>query len=115
MAMTDPISDLITRVRNAQSARKKTTSCLGSKLGANLLEVLKNEGYIRSYEVKPVRKGINEIIVELKYFEDAPAIHKISKVSKPGCRVYASAGKIPRVRNGLGVSILSTSKGIISD
>ncbi len=115
MTMTDPIADLITRIRNAQRVGKATTTCLFSKLGLNVLEVLKDEGYIRAYKVQPVREGISEIIVDLKYFEGAPAINTIKKVSKPGRRTYSSIGKVPRVYNGLGISILSTSKGVVSD
>ena len=114
MNVNDPIGDLITRIRNAQMrGRSKVYSPL-SNLRARVLNVLVDEGYIRSFsEVE--KDGRKELEIELKYFEGAPVIHQIQRVSKPGRRVYSSIKDLSLVRNGLGISILSTPKGVMSD
>ncbi len=114
MAFTDPLGDLLTRIRNGQRAGKSSVLSPASKLRANVLEVLKREGYIRSFsEVED--DGKPAISVELKYYEGEPVIKAISRVSTPGRRVYSSIKDLPRVRNGLGISILSTPRGVMSD
>ncbi len=115
MSMNDSIADLITRIRNAQRVKKATVICYSSRLGNAVLEVLKNEGYIRGYKIQEVRPGIAETLVELKYFEGEPAIQEISRTSKPGRRQYADAKSTLRARNGLGILVMSTSKGVVSD
>ena len=115
MASThDPISDLITRIRNAQMRAKSKVSTPGSKMRANVLEVLKTEGYIRGYS-EDATGAHPQLRIELKYFEGQPVIREIERVSKPGRRVYASVKNLPRVKNGLGISVLSTPKGIMAD
>ena len=115
MAMTDPIGDLITRIRNAQQRAKPKVSTPGSKLRERVLEVLKTEGYIRGYATVEHGDGRSEIEIELKYFDGAPVIREIERVSKPGRRVYSSAQGLPRINNGLGVAIISTPKGVMAD
>jgi small subunit ribosomal protein S8 len=115
MAVNDPIGDMITRIRNAQMRNKSKVSMPGSRLRERLLEVLKTEGYIRDYATVAHANGRSEIEVELKYFDGAPVIKEIARVSKPGRRVYASVKALPRVHNGLGISILSTPKGLMAD
>jgi small subunit ribosomal protein S8 len=115
MAMTDPIGDLITRIRNAQQRAKSKVSTPASKLRERVLEVLKTEGYIRGYATVEHGDGRSEIEIELKYFDGAPVIREIARVSKPGRRVYSSAQTLPRVNNGLGVAIISTPKGVMAD
>ncbi len=115
MAVNDPISDLITRIRNAQMRNKSKVSTPGSKMRARVLEVLKSEGYIRGYATTEHTGGRSEIEIELKYYEGLPVIREIQRVSKPGRRVYASVKNLPRVNNGLGIAILSTPKGIMAD
>jgi small subunit ribosomal protein S8 len=115
MAVNDPIGDMITRIRNAQMRKKNKVSMPGSKMRERLLEVLKSEGYIRDYATVAHANGRSEIEVELKYFDGTPVIREISRVSKPGRRVYASVKALPRVHNGLGISILSTPKGLMAD
>jgi small subunit ribosomal protein S8 len=115
MSTHDPISDLITRIRNAQMRAKPKVSTPGSKMRANVLEVLKSEGYIRGYASVEHSSGRSELEIELKYFDGAPVIREISRVSKPGRRVYASVKTLPRINNGLGVAILSTPKGVMAD
>jgi small subunit ribosomal protein S8 len=114
MAVNDPISDLITRIRNAQQRAKSKVSTPGSHLRERVLEVLKTEGYIRGY-ASVEKDGQSEIEIELKYFEGAPVIREIERVSKPGRRVYASVKNLPRINNGLGVAVLSTPKGVMAD
>ena len=108
MSTHDPISDLITRIRNAQMRSKSKVSTPGSKMRASVLEVLKSEGYIRGYASVEHASGRSELEIELKYFDGAPAIHEIQRVSKPGRRVYSSIKDLRLVRNGLGISIIST-------
>lgn len=115
MAMSDPLGDLLTRIRNGQQANKKTIMAPGSRLHCNVLEVLKREGYIRGYELRDVRKGVREVNIELKYAEGTPVIQEISRVSRPGQRVYSKIRELPRVYNGLGITILSTPQGVLSD
>jgi small subunit ribosomal protein S8 len=115
MSMTDPLGDLLTRIRNGQRAGKATIESPASKLRANVLDVLKREGYIRDYAVADVRKGVSSIKVELKYHEGQPVIRRLDRVSKPGRRVYSGIADLPRVYNGLGISILSTPRGVMSD
>jgi small subunit ribosomal protein S8 len=115
MSLNDPIGDLITRIRNAQMRNKPKVSSPGSKLRESVLEVLKAEGYIRGYASVAHSSGRSELEIELKYFDGEPVIREISRVSKPGRRVYASVKALPRINNGLGVSILSTPKGVMAD
>jgi len=114
MPMNDPVGDLLTRIRNAQMRNKSKVSSPGSKLRESLLEVLKNEGYIRGYAVVE-REGRSEIEIELKYFDGEPVIREIERISKPGRRVYTSVKNLPRINNGLGVAIVSTPKGVMAD
>src|ERR1043165_1683080 len=115
MSTHDPISDLITRIRNAQMRSKPKVSTPGSKMRANVLEVLKSEGYIRGYASVAHADGRAELEIELKYFDGEPVIREISRVSKPGRRVYVSVKALPRINSGLGISILSTPKGVMAD
>lgn len=115
MSMSDPIADMLTRIRNAQQARKSVLNCPFSKLKCAILEVMKNEGYIKHYEEVEVRQGIKEIRVELRYHSNEPVIKKIRRMSTPGRRVYVQSSKIPTYYNGLGVAILSTPNGVMSD
>jgi len=115
MSVNDPISDLITRIRNAQMRSKSKVSTPGSRMRANVLEVLKSEGYIRDFASVEHANGRSELEIELKYFDGEPVIREIQRVSKPGRRVYASVKNLPRVNNGLGISVLSTPKGVMAD
>ena len=115
MSMSDPIGDMITRIRNGQSARKSIVSAPSSRLRANVLEVLKREGYIRDYSAVEVRTGISELKIELKYHDGSPVISEIKRVSTPGRRVYSGINDLKRVYNGLGIAILSTPRGVLSD
>jgi small subunit ribosomal protein S8 len=114
MAMTDPLGDLLTRIRNGQQARKDSVLTPASKLRARVLDVLQREGYIRGYREEEVA-GHAGLRIELKYFEGRPAIQHIARISKPGRRVYSGSKDLPRVRNGLGITIVSTPKGVLSD
>ena len=113
--MNDPIGDMLTRIRNAQMRHKSTVSTPASKLRAWVLDVLADEGYIRGYEEGTDTNGHKTLEISLKYYEGAPVIRELKRVSKPGRRVYMSKGDLPQVRQGLGVSIVSTSKGVMSD
>jgi small subunit ribosomal protein S8 len=115
MSLNDPLGDMITRIRNAQLRNKPKVSTPGSKLRESVLEVLKSEGYIRGYAAVEHSSGRNELEIELKYSDGEPVIREISRVSKPGRRVYASVKALPRINNGLGVSIVSTPKGVMAD
>ena len=115
MALNDPLGDMIARIRNAQMRSKSKVSSPGSKLRAHVLDVLKNEGYIRGYATIEYSEGRTEFEIELKYFDGEPVIREISRVSKPGRRVYASVKNLPRINNGLGLAILSTPKGVMAD
>lgn len=115
MTMTDPLGDLLTRIRNGQKARKIAVNAPLSKARASVLDVLKREGYIRDYQRTELEGGKAELNIELKYHEGKPAILEIQRVSKPGRRVYAKIKDLPRYYNGLGISILSTPRGVMSD
>jgi small subunit ribosomal protein S8 len=115
MTMSDPLGDMLTRIRNAQMRKTAKVSTPGSRLRRNVLDVLQAEGYIRGYATVDFDNGRSEFEIELKYYDGEPVIREIERVSRPGRRVYASVKNIPRVSNGLGVSILSTPKGVMSD
>jgi small subunit ribosomal protein S8 len=115
MSLSDPIGDMITRIRNAQMRLMSTVTTPGSTFRASVLDVLKTEGYIRDYSTTAHKNGRTEFNIELKYFDGAPVIKEIARVSKPGRRVYASVRNLPRINNGLGVAILSTPKGVMAD
>lgn len=114
MMMNDPLGDMLTRIRNAQTRGRSSVLSPASKLRVRVLEVLQREGYIRGWtEVE--KNGVRELDIELKYYDGSPVISEIKRVSKPGRRVYSSVGDLRLVRNGLGISILSTPKGVMSD
>lgn len=115
MTMTDPVADLLTRVRNANARHAKSVTMPASKLKVRIAQVLKDEGYIRDYRVEP-KKPQSELTLDLKYGPDGEfVIREIKRVSKPGCRVYSGATKLPRVLRGQGIYVLSTPKGVLSD
>ena len=114
MTMTDPLGDMFTRIRNAQMRKKAKVSTPGSKIRQRVLDVLQAEGYIRGYSTIE-QDGRSEFEIELKYYDGEPVIREIERVSKPGRRVYTSVKNLPRVNNGLGISVLSTPKGIMAD
>ena len=115
MSLSDPIGDMLTRIRNAQMRRKTSVSSPASTLRGHVLDVLKDEGFIRGYSESARENGASEYTIELKYSDSTPVIREIQRVSRPGRRVYASVKNIPSVSNGLGVSILSTPKGVMAD
>jgi small subunit ribosomal protein S8 len=115
MLLSDPLGDLLTRIRNGQRAGKATVDSPASNLRLNVLEVLKREGFIRGYTTEEVRQGVRALRIELKYQDGQPVIRKIDRVSKPGRRVYKKIKDLPRVYNGLGISIVSTPRGVMSD
>ena len=115
MALSDPLGDMLTRIRNGQKAGKATIISPASKLRASVLDVLKREGYIRGYQQGDDESGRIELRIELKYHEGHPVIREISRVSRPGRRVYSSAQGLPRINNGLGVAVVSTPKGVMAD
>lgn len=115
MAVSDPIGDMLTRIRNAHMRNKTSTNTPGSTLRRRVLDVLQSEGFIRGYTETKHDNGTTEFSIELKYTDNAPVIREIQRVSRPGRRVYASVKNIPSVSNGLGVSILSTPKGVMAD
>ncbi|MEN5081432.1 30S ribosomal protein S8 [Bosea sp. TWI1241] len=115
MAIIDPLGDMLTRIRNAQMRRKSRVTTPGSKLRARVLDVLQAEGYIRGYSTAEFGNGRTEFDIELKYHEGQPVIRSISRVSKPGRRVYSSVETMPRVADGLGVTIVSTPRGVMPD
>jgi small subunit ribosomal protein S8 len=115
MSMSDPLGDMLTRIRNAQRARKSSVAAPASKARANVLEVLQREGYIRGYSLEDIRPGISEFKIELKYVDGEPVIREIARVSKPGRRIYSKIADLPRIYNGLGIAILSTPRGVMSD
>ena len=116
MSLTDPIADMITRIRNAQLRMLSTVNIPNSKFRARILDVLKVEGYIADYKLSSIKENDNKfLLVNLKYSNGLPVIKEISRVSRPGRRIYTKAESIPKVQNGLGISIVSTSKGIMSD
>ncbi|MBK9082887.1 MAG: 30S ribosomal protein S8 [Rhizobiales bacterium] len=115
MSMNDPLGDMLTRIRNAQMRRKNKVSTPGSRIRANVLDVLQQEGYIRGYSTTEFGNGRTEFEIELKYHEGEPVIREIERVSKPGRRVYTAVTAMPRVANGLGITIISTPKGVMAD
>jgi len=115
MAFNDSLSDMLARIKNAHQAKKSFASCFKSKLNINVLSVLKEEGYIRDYKDIEHRKGINSIQIDLKYHNGAPVIKKIKRISKPGIRVYSKINNLSKPYGGLGISIISTPKGVMSD
>ena len=115
MSMTDPLGDLLTRIRNGQRAHKNMVQSPASKIRANVLEVLQREGYIRGYTREEVRPGVAELKIELKYVDGEPVIREITRISKPGRRIYSRIADLPRIYNGLGIAILSTPRGVMSD
>ena len=115
MSMSDPLGDMMTRIRNGQRARQAVVASPASKMRANVLEVLKREGYIRGFGREDLRPGVAELKIELKYVDGEPAIREIARVSKPGRRIYSHIADLPRSYNGLGIMILSTPRGVLSD
>jgi small subunit ribosomal protein S8 len=115
MSIQDPIGDMLTRIRNAQMRGKTKVACPASRLRASVLDVLQHEGYIRGYSTVEYGSGKSELDIELKYFDGAPVIREIHRVSKPGRRVYSSVDTLPTVYNGLGIAVMSTPKGVMSD
>jgi|TARA_B000000532_G_scaffold102367_1_gene82180 small subunit ribosomal protein S8 len=115
MSMSDTLGDMLTRIRNGQTTNKKVVDAPASRFRKNVLEVLKREGFIRNFEEKEMRPGINFFEIELKYYNGKPVISEIKRVSKPGRRVYSSIKNLQKTYNGLGVSILSTPRGVMSD
>lgn len=115
MSFSDTIGDMITRIRNGQKAGLASVKCPDSKLRQGVLEVLKNEGFIKGFESSELRKGISELRIDLKYYEGAGVIKEIKRVSTPGRRSYSTSSDIPKVKNGLGIAIISTSEGILAD
>ena len=113
--VNDPVGDMLTRIRNGQSRRRNVVQTPGSRLRASVLDVLKSEGYIRDYAVSDLGNGRTEFEIELKYHEGLPVIREIERVSKPGRRVYSAVAAMPRVANGLGITIVSTPKGVMAD
>ena len=115
MAMSDPLGDMLTRIRNGQMAQKSSVRSPASKLRRNVLEVLQREGYIRGYTADEVLDGKSEISIELMYHNGEPVIRELRRVSKPGRRIYAGVRELPEIYNGLGIAILSTPRGVLSD
>jgi small subunit ribosomal protein S8 len=115
MSMSDPLGDMLTRIRNGQRAKKSFVASPASKIRSNVLEVLKREGYIRDFSQEQVRPGLNELKIELKYVDGEPVIRELTRISKPGRRIYSKIADLPRVYNGLGIAILSTPRGVMSD
>jgi len=115
MSLSDPLGDMLTRIRNAQRAHHSTCVAPASRLRANVLDVLKREGYIRGFAAEQLRPGVAQLRIELKYDAGEPVIKEITRISKPGRRVYSRIKELPRVYAGLGVSILSTPRGVMSD
>jgi small subunit ribosomal protein S8 len=115
MSMSDTLGDMLTRIRNGQTTNKKVVDAPASRFRKNVLEVLKREGFIRNFEEKEMRPGINFFEIELKYYNGKPVISEIKRVSKPGRRVYSSIKNLQKTYNGLGISILSTPRGVMSD
>ncbi|HUC10053.1 MAG TPA: 30S ribosomal protein S8 [Stellaceae bacterium] len=115
MSMSDPLGDMLTRIRNGQRARQAVVASPASRMRANVLEVLKREGYIRGFSRDDLRPGVAEFKIELKYVDGEPVIREIARVSKPGRRIYSRIADLPRSYNGLGITILSTPRGVLSD
>lgn len=115
MTMSDPLGDMLTRIRNGQRARQAVVASPASKIRANVLEVLQREGYIRGFSRDDLRPGVAELKIELKYVDGEPVIREIARVSKPGRRIYSGIVDLPRIYNGLGIAILSTPREVMSD
>jgi small subunit ribosomal protein S8 len=115
MSMTDPISDLLTRIRNGQTARKESVSMPSSKQKVAIAKVLEAEGYIAGFDVDESDKGKPTLTIRLKYYQDRPVIERIERVSRPGLRIYKKTAELPKVQGGLGVAIVSTSRGVMTD
>ena len=115
MAINDPVGDMLTRIRNAQMRRRGNVTMPGSRLRGRVLDVLKSEGFIRDYSTTEFGNGRTEFNIELKYFDGQPVIRSVQRVSKPGRRVYASVDAMPRVADGLGITIVSTPQGVMAD
>ena len=115
MSMTDPLSDMLARIRNGHMRRWSRVNCPASRLKESVLSALKREGYIRNYHRRGTLSLRPELVIELKYYEGEPVIREIGRVSKPGCRIYSSVRNMPRVRGGLGITIISTAKGVMTD
>ena len=115
MTMSDPLGDMLTRIRNGQRAHQAVVASPASKLRSNVLEVLQREGYIRGFSREQVRPGVAELKIELKYVDGEPVIREISRISKPGRRIYSKLADLPRIYNGLGIAIVSTPRGVMSD
>lgn len=115
MSMSDPLGDMLTRIRNGQSAAMKVVTCPASKMRASVLKVLKSAGYIRDYREEVAAAGHKNLVIELKYDGVTPVIREMHRVSKPGRRIYTAAQEIPRFYNGLGVTIVSTPQGVMDD
>ncbi len=115
MSLTDPIADMLTRIRNGQMSKLVHVNCPSSKMKLRVLDVLAREGYIRGYKVEKISECKSEIKIELKYISGSPVIKKITKISKPGRRVYTKLEDMKKISNGLGIAIVSTSKGVLSD
>lgn len=115
MSLSDPIADMLARIKNAHGRHHAKVTCRSSRMNKSILDVLKAEGFIDSYEEKTLREGISEIVVTLKYHQGSPSIKMLKRVSRPGRRVYSSFSDLKPVYNGLGLSVLSTSKGVVTD
>ena len=115
MSMTDPIADMLTRIRNGQKVALENVSMPSSRLKEAIAKVLKDEGYIVGYQVQDMPGNKRELSIDLKYFEDKPVIEKLQKVRRPGLRIYRGSDDLPRVMGGLGIAIVSTSEGVMSD
>ncbi len=115
MSFSDPLGDMLTRIRNGQKAMKSSVLSPSSKLRRSVLEVLKQEGYIRGYSEENTGEGLDQLKIELKYYENEPVIRRLDRVSKPGRRVYAKIKDLKPINNGLGIVVLSTPKGVVSD
>lgn len=115
MTMSDPIGDMLTRIRNGQKAQMKKITCPASSMRANVLKVLKDAGFIREYREQMAETGHKELLIELKYESGQPVIRELRRISKPGRRVYSAAQEIPRFYNGLGMTVLSTPQGVMDD
>jgi small subunit ribosomal protein S8 len=115
MTMSDPLGDMLSRIRNGQRAKKPSIQSPASRIRSNVLEVLQREGYIRGFSQEQVRPGVAELKIELKYVDGEPVIREITRVSKPGRRIYSRIADLPRFYNGLGIAILSTPRGVMSD
>ena len=115
MSFSDPVGDMLARIRNAQTRGRSTVRTPGSKLRRWVLDVMAREGYIRGYEVVETEKGFTEFEISLKYFDGIPVIRELRRISRPGRRVYARVDKLPSVRQGFGIAIVSTPQGVMSD